>query len=160
MNTKTDLGQIKVDADIKKMLEIIKLIFDEFEKQKIKIWFNGTFGVVGYYGKFFEKPNDIDCGVLEKDFDKAKQILESIGCVKVLDKENPKFKVSIYKKEDITVEIGTFDHDLGNNFANIEGARFPIPDKSWLAQCYRITAQKDRRKGRNDLARALFLESL
>lgn len=159
MKNEINLGEIIIDEEISQMLSIIQTISQEFEKRDVKIWFNGTFGVVGYYGRFFEKPNDIDCGVLEKDFEKSKKIIINLGFINVKNKKNLRFRVSIFKKGNIILELGTFDLDLGNNFTKIENVKYRIPDSKWLANCYKITAIKERRKGRNDAKRAEFLEN-
>jgi hypothetical protein len=157
---KINLGDKKTSEKIDKMFLVVDRLMSEFEKNKIKIWFNGTFGVVGYYGEVFDEPADVDCGVLEKDFDDAKEIIENLGYKKVLDKENEKFKVSIYDAKDFNLEIGTFDHDLGDKIILLEGHKFRVPNAKWLAECYRITSKKERRAGKNDALRAEFLESL
>lgn len=146
--------------DLTKKLKIVQEINDLLEKNNIKVWFNGTVGVAAYYGRFFDEPADIDCGVLEQDFDNAKKNIESLGYDKIEDKENEKFKVSIYTKNDILFEIGTFDHDLGNNILAIEDLKIRVPEAKWFANCYRITSQKERRKEKNDLDRAIFLEEI
>jgi leucyl-tRNA synthetase len=153
-----DLGSIDIDDNINQMFSLIKEITDKFEKEKIKIWFNGTFGVAGYFEKIFTYPADVDCGVLENDFDKANEIFEKMGYELIEEKENKKFKHNIYKKNNLTVEIGTFDHDLGDNKAEVAGVKYSIPDAKWLSECYKITATKERRKGQNDLDRAIFLD--
>ena len=38
----------------------------------------------GYYGMVFDEPRDVDCGVLEKDFDQAREIIENLGYKKIL----------------------------------------------------------------------------
>ena len=155
-----DLGELKNKKGIYPMLDIIKEINNILTKNKIKVWFNGTFGVISYYGKIFEKPSDVDCGVLEKDFDKAKQIIEKCEYKKIEDKENFEFKVSTYKKNGVIFEIGTFDRNLGNTLLKINDLQIRVPESEWLAKCYRVTARKEKRKERNDLQRAIFLELL
>jgi leucyl-tRNA synthetase len=155
-----NLGEKVSGAKIDKMFSVLDQINQKLSEQKIKVWFNGTFGVSGYCGFVFNDPRDVDCGVLEKDFDKAREIIESLGYKKLEDKENPKFKVSIYNAGDFTLEIGTFDHDLGDEIITLEGHEFRVPEAGWLAECYRITAPKERRKGKNDLDRARFLEAI
>ena len=145
---------------INKMLGIIDRVSKAFAEKNIKIWFNGTWGVIGYYKSIFDEPDDVDCGVLEADFEVARKIVEELGFSKIEDKENGEFRVSIYNTEGITYEIGTFKEDLGENVATIEGHNYPIPDAKWLADCYRITASKERRRGKNDLQRAEFLDSI
>lgn len=157
---KINLGEKKSSAKINEMLLLIKRLSEVFEKQKIKIWFNGTFGVAGYYGCVFDNPDDVDCGVLPKDFDKAKKLIESLGYKKINDKENEKFKVTTYNTRSFNLEIGTFDHDLGDKIVTLEGHKFRVPDAKWLAECYRITSKKERREGKNDALRAEFLELL
>jgi len=153
-----NLGELKNKEEINSMLDIIKEVDDILTKNKIRVWFNGTFGVIGYYGKIFTKPSDVDCGVLEKDFNKARQIIEKCGYKKIEDKINFEFKVSIYKKNNIIFEIGTFNCDLGNTLLKIDNIEIRVPESSWLAKCYRITANKEKRKDKNDLQRAIFLE--
>ena len=157
---KINLGEKKSSAKIDEMFLLIDQLSAELDKNKIKVWFNGTFGVAGYYGCVFDDPADVDCGVLTKDFKTAKGIIENLGYKKILDKENEKFKVSIYGTGKFNLEIGTFDHDLGDKTAEIAGHKFRVPDAKWLAECYRITAGKERRKGKNDSPRAEFLESI
>jgi len=157
---KINLGNKKSNNKIDEMFLLIDKLSKAFEESKIKIWFNGTFGVAGYYGFIFDEPGDVDCGVLEKDFDVARKIIENLGHKKVLDKENEKFKVSIYSAGGFNLEIGTFDRDLGDEIVNLEGHKFRVPNAKWLAECYRITSQKERRAGKNDTLRAEFLESL
>ena len=152
------LGEVKPDKNFQRMINILKEVNDVLSKKEIKVWFNGTFGVIGYYGKVFDFPADIDCGVLTKDFEKAKIILEESNYKKVEDKENKNFKVSIYKKDNIIVEIGTFDHDLGDKIIDFNNIKFRVPDAKWFAECYRVTAEKQRRAGKNDLDRAIYLE--
>jgi hypothetical protein len=154
------LGNKKTSSKIGKMLLVVDQLMDNFEKKRIKVWFNGTFGVAGYYGCVFDDPEDVDCGVLEKEFDEARKIIENLGFKKIEDKENPKFKVSIYSADGFNLEIGTFDHDLGDKTVTLEGHKFRVPNAKWLAECYRITAGKDRRAGKNDAQRAEFLESI
>ena len=67
----------------------------------------------------FTYPADVDCGVLENDFAKANQLFHELGYELVEERDNDKFKHNIYKKNDLTVEIGTFDHDLGDDEAGI-----------------------------------------
>jgi len=160
MDAKINLGTKKSSPKIDEMLEIIDLLDKEFTKASIKVWFNGTFGVAGYYEYIFDEPNDVDCGVLEKDFDIARKIIEDLGYKKIEDKDNKKFKVSIYNAGSFNLEIGTFDRDLGDKIIMLNGHKFRIPNAKWLAECYRITAQKERRAGKNDAMRAEFLESL
>jgi len=151
----------KIDQDkIDKMLGVIDRVNNALSETGIKVWFNGTWGVIGYYESIFDQPNDVDYGVLEADFDQARQIVENLGFAKIEDKDNGEFKVSIYDADGYNLEIGTFKDDLGENKANINGHKYPIPDAKWLANCYRITAVKERRQGSNDLQRAEFLESL
>lgn len=157
---KVDLGEKKSSAKIDGMFLVIDKLSRVFEQNKIKVWFNGTFGVAGYYGCVFDEPADVDYGVLIKDFDKAKKIIEELGYKKTLDKENEKFKVSLFDAGEFNLEIGTFDHDLGDKMVVLEGHEFRVPDAEWLAECYRITAGKERRKGKNDALRAEFLESI
>jgi len=157
---KINLGEKKSSAKIDEMFLLIDNLSNVFEQNKIKIWFNGTFGVAGYYGYVFDDPGDVDCGVLEKDFDKARKIIEDLDYKGVLDKENEKFKVSIYDARSFNLEIGTFDHDLGDKIVILEGHKFRVPNAKWLAECYRITSKKERRIGKNDNLRAEFLESL
>jgi hypothetical protein len=157
---KINLGDKKNSEKIDKMFLVVNRLMSEFEKNKIKIWFNGTLGVAGYYGEVFDEPADIDCGVLEKDFDNARKIIENLGYKKVLDKENEKFKVSIYDAKNFNLEIGTFDRDLGDKIILLEGYKFRVPNAKWLAECYRITTKKERRISKNDDLRAEFLESL
>jgi len=157
---KIDLGEKKFSAKIDEMFLLINRLSEVFAKEKIKIWFNGTFGVAGYYGSVFDEPEDVDCGVLVKDFDNARKIIENLGYKKISDKENEKFKVSIYNAGNFNLEIGTFDHDLGDKIVSLEGHSFRVPNAKWLAECYKITATKDRRKGKNDALRAEFLESI
>jgi len=157
---KINLGDKKTSEKIDKMFLIIDQLMDIFQNKKIKIWFNGTFGVAGYYGEVFDEPADVDCGVLEKDFDDARKIIENLGYKKILDKGNEKFKVSIYDATDFNLEIGTFDRDLGDKIILLEGCKFRVPNAKWLAECYRTTSQKERRAGKNDDLRAEFLESL
>ncbi len=125
----------------------------------IKVWFNGTFGVAGYYGCVFDEPHDVDCGVREEDFDAARKIIETLGYKKIENKENLKFKVNIYDAGGFYLEMGTFDHDLGDRTVLLEDHTFRVPDPHWLAECYRITAPKERRAGKNDALRAEFLDS-
>jgi leucyl-tRNA synthetase len=153
-----DLGFEKKPENIEKILKIISEINCSLKKENIKLWFNGTLGVIGYYQKIFNIPQDIDFGVLEKDFDTAREIIEKLGYIRIEDKENKQFKVSRYIKDDIILEIGTFDHDLGENIGRIDNMGYPIPESGWLAECYRITAKKERRFGKNDNDRALYLE--
>ncbi|MCX6762432.1 MAG: class I tRNA ligase family protein [Candidatus Moranbacteria bacterium] len=153
-----DLGKEVASKKINKIFAVVEEINKELTRKKIKVWFNGTIGVIGFLGKIFDIPQDVDCGVQEKDFEKAKAIIEKVGYSKVLDKKNNSFRVSVYRKNDLILEIGTFDHDLGEETGLIENVKFPIPEAKWLAECYRITAGKDRRKGKNDLNRAIFLE--
>jgi len=155
-----NLGEKKSSEKIDEMFLLIDRLSKIFAKNKIKIWFNGTFGVAGYYGYVFDEPADIDCGVLIKDFDKARELIENLGYKKTLDKENEKFKVSVYDAGNFKLEIGTFDHDLGDKIVSLEGHKFRVPDAKWLAECYRITSQKERRKNKNDALRAEFLESI
>ncbi|MFA5413656.1 MAG: leucine--tRNA ligase [Patescibacteria group bacterium] len=157
---KINLGEKHSSKKIDKMFEVLDQINDVLSREKIKVWFNGTFGVAGYYGHVFDDPRDVDCGVLIKDFDKARKIIENLGYKKIEDKENPKFKVSIYNAGDFTLEIGTFDHDLGDKIVELEGYKFRVPEPRWFAECYRITAPKERRIGKNDALRAEFLESI
>jgi len=155
-----NLGEKHSSKKIEKMFEILDEVNEAISKEKIKIWFNGTFGVAGYYGHVFDDPHDVDCGVLEKDLDKAREIIEKLGYKKIEDKENPKFKVSVYDAGDFTLEIGTFDRDLGDKIVKLEGREFRVPEADWFAECYRITAPKERRAGKNDALRAEFLESI
>jgi leucyl-tRNA synthetase len=96
--------------------------------------------------------------VMENDFEKANQLLKKLGYELVEEKKNEKFRHNAYKKNNLAVEIGTFDHDLGENKAEVKSVKYPIPDAKWLAECYKITATKERRKGKNDLDRAIFLD--
>ncbi len=152
-----NLGNSDLKA-VKGMLEMIKEVYSEFEKKKVKIWFNGTFGVIGHYKKVFTTPRDIDCGVLEGDFENSKKILVNLGYKKMTDKDNGQFRVSIFEKNGVILEIGTFSKDLGNEKTNISGIEYRIPDGKWLAECYRITSKKDRRAEMNDAERAFYLE--
>lgn len=151
---------IKQDETINRMFLEIKKINELMQKNKIKVWFNGTFGVIGYYNKIFIKPRDVDFGVLEKDYEKAKKLLVGLGYSKIEEKENEKFKHTSYKYDDLVLEVGTFDHDLGNEVANIKGITYPIPNAKWLAECYEITKNKERRLGRGDDFSALLLRLL
>ena len=153
-----NLGEVNINFDDR--LKIVKEIDDILRNNNIKVWFNGTIGVAAYYGKFFSKPEDVDCGVLESDFEKAKKIIESSGYEKIDEKDNGRLKVSAYKKGGVILELGTFDHDLGEKVARISDLAIRVPDCKWFANCYRITAQKERRKGKNDLDRAIFLEEI
>ena len=155
---KINLGEKKISPKIGEMFLVIDRLMDVFEKNKIKIWFNGTFGVAGYYGCVFDDPADVDCGVLIKDFDLARKIIENLDYKKISDKENDKFKVSIYNAGKFNLEIGTFDHDLGDKIIELEGHKFRVPNAKWLAECYRITSKNERRAGKNDALRAEFLE--
>lgn len=157
---KINLGEKKSSDKIDEMLLCIDQLSEVFAKNKIKIWFNGTFSVAGYYGSVFDEPADVDCGVLVKDFDKSRKIIEELGYKKIMDKENEKFKVSIYDAGKFNLEIGTFDHDLGSKIVVLEGHKFRVPNVKWLAECYKITAKKERRTGKNDTLRAQFLESI
>ncbi|MDD5133131.1 MAG: class I tRNA ligase family protein [Candidatus Nanoarchaeia archaeon] len=148
---------IKEDDMINRMFLEIKKINELMQKNKIKVWFNGTFGVIGHSKKIFIKPRDVDFGVLEKDYEKAKKLLVGLGYSKIEEKENEKFKYTSYKYEDLFLEVGTFDHDLGNEVANIKGITYPIPNARWLAECYEITKNKERRQGRGDDFSALLL---
>ncbi|MFA6428645.1 MAG: alpha/beta fold hydrolase [Candidatus Buchananbacteria bacterium] len=154
------LGEVNQSQQISEMLEVVQEVNQLLQAKNIKVWFNGTFGVAGYYGKFFDLPADVDCGVLVKDFLAAKEVVENNGYQKIEDKENEKFKVSIYQKGKIILEIGTFDHDLGDQVVEINNIKYPVPQAQWLADCYRITAVKERRQGKNDLKRAIFLEEM
>lgn len=154
------LGEKRTGSKIDEMFLLIEKLGKTFEQKNIKIWFNGTFGVAGYYGWVFDDPADVDCGVLIKDFDKARKLIEGFGYEKTDDKENEKFKVSTYSAGNFNLEIGTFDHDLGDKIASLEGYSFRVPNAKWLAECYRITATKERRVGKNDALRAEFLESI
>lgn len=142
------------------MLMTIDRVGAALTKNGIKVWFNSTFGVAGYYGCVFDEPNDIDCGVREADFDAARKIIETLGYRKIEDKKNLRFKVSIYDAVGFHLEMGTFDHDLGDRVVSLEGHSFRVPDPYWLAECYRITAQKERRVDKNDGLRAEFLDSV
>ncbi len=153
-----DLGYEENLENIEKIFKIVAEIDYSLKKENIKIWFNGTLGVIGHYQKIFNIPQDVDCGVLEKDFDNARNIIEKLGYAKIEDKENEKFKVSRYIKDNLILEIGTFEHDLGNNTGKMFDIEYPIPGSQWLAECYRITAGKERRMGKNDNERALYLE--
>jgi leucyl-tRNA synthetase len=155
-----NLGKKHSSNKIDKMFEVINQINSTLSKEKIKVWFNGTFGVSGYYGHVFDDPSDVDCGVLVKDFNNARKIIENLGYKKVEDKENPKFKVSIYNAGDFTLEIGTFDHDLGDKIVELEGYEFRVPEPKSFAEGYAITATKKRRIGKNDALRAIFLKSI
>ncbi|MFA5176217.1 MAG: class I tRNA ligase family protein [Candidatus Nanoarchaeia archaeon] len=148
---------IKEDDMINRMFLEIKKINELMQKNKIKVWFNGTFGVIGHSKKIFIKPRDVDFGVLEKDYEKAKKLLVGLGYSKIEEKENEKFKHTSYKYEDLFLEVGTFNHDLGNEVANIKGITYPIPNARWLAECYEITKNKERRQGRGDDFSALLL---
>lgn len=160
MDNKINLGDKKTSRKINAMFLLIDKLSKEFDKNKIRIWFNGTFGVAGYYGYVFDEPNDIDCGVLEKDFNVARKIIEGLGYKKINEKQNEKFKVTTYNAGEFDLEIGTFDRDLGDEVVELEGYKFRIPDAKWLAECYRITSKKERRVGKNDALRAEFLESI
>lgn len=160
MSSKINLGNVCMNEMICEQLLIVKNIVDIANRNNIKLWFNGTYGVVGYYGYFFSTPHDVDCGVLRKEHTKFKGILADNGYSLVSEKDNGKFLVTSFQKGTTVVELGTFDEDLGDNFADIEGIHYPIPDNLWLANCYRITHTKERRRGENDLDRAIFLESI
>ncbi len=58
------------------------------------------------------------------------------------NKENPQFRVAIFKKKNIILELGTFDRDLGGNLVKIEDVEYRVPATKWLASCYRVTAKK------------------
>ncbi|MDD5341000.1 MAG: class I tRNA ligase family protein [Patescibacteria group bacterium] len=153
-----DLGSIDADSKINKMFSLVDEITDKFKKEKIKIWFIGTFAVSAYRQKMFAYPADIDFGVLEKHFPDANKILVGLGYKLIEEKVNEKFKHNVYKKGDVIVQVGTFDKDLGDKELNFCGVKYPVSDASWLAECYKITAPKERRKGKNDLERAIFLD--
>jgi leucyl-tRNA synthetase len=157
---KIDLGKKHSSKKIDKMFEVIDQINSALSKENIKVWFNGTFGVAGYYGCVFDDPRDVDCGVLVKDFNNARKLIENLGYKKIKDKENPKFKVSIYNAGDFDLEIGTFDHDLGDKIVEPEGYEFRVPEPKSFAEGYTITAPKKRRIGKNDALRAIFLKSI
>ncbi|MFA7243841.1 MAG: class I tRNA ligase family protein [Patescibacteria group bacterium] len=157
---KVDLGNANISDKTNKMLEAIDRINSEFKKRNIKLWVNGTFAVAGYCGNIFENPADVDLGVLAKDFDESKKIFSELGYSKIEDKDNGKFQVCVFRTDDFNIEIGTLDHDLGDTIKELDGHEFLVPDAKWLANCYKITAQKERRAGKNDLERAKFLESL
>lgn len=160
MNNKINLGNICMNDTIREQLLLVENITDLAMKNGVKIWFNGTYGVVGYCGYFFTIPHDVDCGVLKNEYSTFKDILANNGYISVSEKDNGKFSVTTFEKDAVAVELGTFENDLGDNYANIENVRYPIPDSQWLASCYRITHTKARRQGKNDLERAIFLESL
>ncbi|MDD3267562.1 MAG: class I tRNA ligase family protein [Burkholderiales bacterium] len=157
---KVNLGNFKSNNKTDKMLAFAATIYNKFKEEDIKVWFNGTIGVAGYYGDFFDDPTDLDCGVETFNFAKARAILETLNFEFISEKYNEKFSIATYCKEEITLEIGTFDQDLGDNVVNLNGVDIPVPNESWLAECYRITAQKERRAGKNDALRAQFLENL
>jgi len=141
---KIDLGQRKTSKRIDDMFAAIDRVSAVLVNNGIKVWFNGTFGVAGYYGCVFDEPNDVDCGVRETDFDAACKMIETLGYKKIEDKANPKFKVSVYDAGGFHLEIGTYDRDLGDRTVSLEGHSFRVPDPHWFAECYRITAQKER----------------
>ena len=153
-----NLGKEKQDKEIENMFNIIKEISNELEDKKIKVWFNGTFGVIGHYNELFTKPNDVDCGVIKRDFEKAQKLIENLGYEKIGEKDNGKFKVTTFKKKGIELQLGTFDKDLGDDIAEINKIKYRIPNAGWLAECYKITSKKYKRKNMNDFERAIFLE--
>ena len=157
---KVNLGQRISSKKIDEMFATLDRVNAALSEHRIKVWFNGTFGVAGYYGCMFDDPNDVDCGVLEADFDAAKKVLNMLGYREIEEKENSRFRVGVYAVGDYHLEIGTFDHDLGDRTVSLEGHMYRVPDPRWLAECYRITAQKERRVGKNDALRAEFLESI
>ncbi len=143
MENKINLGDRKTSEKIDRMFDLIDLIYRKLTENEIKVWFNGTFGVSAYYGYIFDEPRDVDCGVMEKDFDEARRIIENLGYTNIENKENEKFKVSIYRVNDFNLEIGTFEQDLGDKIITLEKHELRVPDAKWLAECYRITAQKE-----------------
>ena len=97
---------------------------------------------------------------MAKEFDKVRKLIDDLGYKKINDKENEKFKVSIYDAKGFNLEIGTFDHDLGDKMVDLEGHKFRVPNAMWLAECYKTTSKKERRASKNDAQRAEFLESI
>ncbi len=153
-----ELGNIKEDKEIELAFETVKEISRAMDDASIKIWFIGTMAVIPYFGRIFSKPADVDCGVRREDFTKAKNVIENFGYQKIADKDHGKFKTSTYKKENTILEIGTFDEDLGDNLVNFDGAEYRVAAPEILGSFYRVKAEKERREGKNDLERAIFLE--
>jgi len=153
-----DLGSYNSDQKIDKMFDLVKEITDKFKREKMKFWFIGTIAVSAFYQKLFAEPADIDFGVLTKDYKQANKFLKDLGYELIEEKENEQFKHNIYKKGEIIIQLGTFDQDLGDLILEFQNVKYPVADPAWLAECYRITASKDRRKDKNDLERAIFLD--
>ncbi len=151
-----ELGNYKDEID--SMFRTVKEIDGAMEKSGTKVWFIGTMAVIPYYGRIFSKPADVDCGVRQEDFDKAKSIIESLGYQKIADKDHGKFKTASYEKGNVVLEIGTFDRDLGDTSVTFNKIRYRVADPQILGEFYRIKAEKERREGKNDLERAVFLE--
>ena len=153
-----ELGTCKKDKETNLMFGVVREISKAMNNAGIKVWFIGTMAVIPYYGRIFSKPADVDCGVRQEDFDKAKSIVENLGYQKIADKDHGKFKTSSYKKENIILEVGTFDEDLGDNLVNFDKIEYRAVTPGILGRFYRIKAEKEKREGKNDLERAIFLE--
>ena len=155
-----ELGKIKQNKEIERMFNVVKEVYNKLESEKIKVWFNGTFGVMGHCNNIFTKPNDVDCGVLTKNFKKAQNIIKNLDYNKREEKNNGKFKVVTFEKKGIILQIGTFDKDLGNKIVKVNNVKYRVPGAGWLSECYKITSKKEKRRNMNDFERAIFLESI
>jgi leucyl-tRNA synthetase len=153
-----DLGNLGEDKEVERMFKVAKEVGDGLEKADLKAWIVGTMAVILYYKKVFSKPSDIDFGVREEDFEKAKTIIQSLGYQKTKEKDYGSFKAAAYEKEGFILEIGTFDKDLGDNIIKFNNIEYRVSSPDILAELYRAKLRKGIREGKNDLGRAIFLE--
>lgn len=135
-------GEFRIDKKTEERLSALREIEKAFKNIGIKFWFIGNFALsINHLNDFA----DVDCRVLEKDFEMAQKELENRGYVKEYDKVNDKFKVSVNKKEGTILEVGTTEKDLGGERVSFYGVEIVLTDKERISEYYRISTDKQGR---------------
>jgi len=87
--------------------EVFSIIIPEFEKNGISHWVFGGVAVAAIKGDFLRENGDVDTFVEERDFEKAKSVLEKLClkysdwkiCCGITNNIRPKIEIKINEKE-------------------------------------------------------------
>ncbi|MEF3692443.1 MAG: class I tRNA ligase family protein [Candidatus Moraniibacteriota bacterium] len=146
-----------------KTLNVLKELSQEAEKRKIKIWLLGGLAISFYAGVVFRKHDDLDL-IAKNEEDRLNfvKMLEEMDFKKIGEKKiTDKLTNFIYKKNDVTIDIGPNEGEFGlaDDFEEekkkLNGFRMRV-----LSERFIKSFKKHQLKDRNQLKDVLDMEYL
>lgn len=110
-------NQLKMNAE-----EVVKLC-KLFQKNKIKIWIDGGWGIDALLSKQTRPHNDLDIAVRHKNVSKITRLLQAEGYQEIKDPNKKDYNFVLRNGRGYKIDIHSFEFDkMGNN---IYGINYP-----------------------------------